>query len=350
MDTEMINFIANMPKAELHVHIEGVIEPEKLLELARRNNQSLPYKTADEIKQAQDYPDPALDNFLRYHEMMVNALSTQQDFYEVMYNFLKKCAEEKIVYLEIMFGPQYYINRGIAFAEFFTGLNQGRQDGERDFGVASNLIMNFHRDESESSALAVLEMAAPFREDIVGVDLDNYEPDNFPLNFITLFDRARDQGYRLTSHCDCDQPNSVQHIWDCIDLLGVERIDHGVHVADDERLIEEVRRRKIGLTVCPSWRPSDPEPRRLGRLKQLFEAGLLVSINTDAPEEFANRYLTNTVKEVQRASQYSRQDLIGFMRNTFESSWLSEERKQQFIAQLDDYALRQGAEEAQQAS
>ena len=331
------DFITGMPKAELHVHIEGCVEPLMLLQFAERNGVNIPYRDEDEVWAAQDYGEPALDNFLKYHENCLRVLQTGQDFYELAYAFLKKSSEENVVYLEIMFETQAHVSRGLLFSEYFDGLNQARRDGRRDFGVESNWIMSFQRDHSAESSMEILDMAKPVKHEIIAVGLDNYEVNNFALKFVEVFRRAREEGYRLTSHCDCNQQNSMEHIRQCLELLQVERIDHGLHVIDSPELTAMVRDRRIPLTMCPTWRPSDPAPRRTESIRKMLELGLLVSVNTDDPAEFASRYLNNTLIEVQKHGNFSKDEIALLMRNAFKSAWISEEARGVYLEKLDNY-------------
>ena len=337
MSHDLTDFITGMPKAELHVHIEGCVEPAMLLQFADRNGVDIPYRDENEVWAAQDYGEPALDNFLKYHENCLHVLQTGQDFYETMYAFLQKCADENIVYAEIMFETQAHVSRGLVFADYFNGLNQARRDGKRDFGVESNWIMSFQRDHSAESSMEILEMAGPYKDEIIAVGLDNYEERNFALKFEEVFRRAREQGYHLTSHCDCNQPNSVEHIRQCLELLQVERIDHGLHVIDSPELTAMVQERRIPLTMCPTWRPSDPAPRRMDSIRKMLELGLLVSVNSDDPAEFASRYLNNILVEMRRRGAFSKDEITLLMRNAFQSAWISEDAREQHLERLRKY-------------
>lgn len=335
--TDMKEFIQNMPKAELHLHIEGCVEPEMLLRLAKRNGVELPFANEEEVWAAQDYGQPALDNFLRYHGNCIRVLQKEEDFYELTYEFMRKCGEENILYVEIMFETHAHLDRGIPFEVFFEGMNRGRLDGERDFGVKSNWIMNFQRDFSGESCMAILDSAQAYRDQILAVGLDNYEEHDFPKKFIDVFTRAREEGYKLTSHCDCDQPNSINHIKQCLDLLKVDRLDHGLHVLDDAELQQRVIDEQIHLTMCPTWRPSDGGPRRVENVRKMLELGISVSLNTDDPSEFASRYLSHMLLGVQQAGDFSREEMGQFVANAFKGSWLSEAEKEEYLQQLDNY-------------
>lgn len=339
---DMARFIAGMPKAELHLHVDGLIGPEKLLELADRNNIDFPYKTVEEIVAAQDYGEPALENFLEYHFNTLRVIQTAQDVDEIMVDFMKKCQKENIRHVEIMFDPQTHISKGISFKEYVSALHLGRLVGSTQYGVSTNLIMCARRDCTPESAMEMLEMARPFKEFIKGVGLDSKEAGNPPIKFMEFFMQAKKEGYHLTAHCDCDQKDSIRNIGQCIDLLGVERIDHGVNVVEDNDLMKSALEKNIVFTMCPTWRTSDAEPRRLNRLKQMFDLGLLVTINTDNPCEFDSGYLTRTMMGVQQHSEYTALEMVEYMRRAFLGSWLDEEEKMKYIKELNNYAIDYG--------
>ena len=166
----------------------------------------------------------------------------------------------------------------------------------------------------------------------------SYEKDNPPNKFLTAYQLAKERGYRLTAHCDCDQDNSTEHIRQCLDELGVERIDHGLHVLDDPALIEQVLRDRVALTMCPTWRPRDPEPRRMGPVKRMLDLGINVSLNTDDPSEFASRHMTHMMAEVLTRSEMGNDDMVAFMRNAFEAAWISNEQRAEYLSELEAYA------------
>ena len=336
---EIPDFIMLMPKAELHLHIEGTLEAEMLLSLARSNSIRLPYQTVSEVKAVQDYGQmpEALDNFLRYLTICKQVLCTRQDFFELTYNFLRRCKKENILYVEMQFDPQSHIHRGVKFDDLLGGLLDARSQGQKDFGVSSNIIMCFQRELEASDAMEILGASLPYKREIKGVGLDNFEPLDFPLKFKSVFEKARAEGYRVTTHCDCDQPYSVKHIRDSIDLLKVERIDHGINVLEDQSLVDEVIKHNIALTVCPTWFISHSRPRRLTRLRQLFEAGILVSVNTDDPALFASGYLSRTLAAVQEHSGYSNQEMIKLMKNAFLSAWIPDNTKERYLSELDNF-------------
>mgnify|MGYP006117519245 FL=1 len=333
--TDMEMFIEGMPKAELHLHIEGTIGPEKKIELAERNSIELPYKNEEEVISSYNYTD--LDDFLRIYYEGIKLLITERDFYEITSSFLKRCNKENIVYVEISFDPQPHLARKIPFEVFMGGILAAREEARDEIGVTSNLIMCVNRDRPVEEAFSLFDKVMPWRDEITGFGLDSSEFNNPPLKFADLYRRAQLDGYRLTAHCDVDQKNSVQHIWQCIDVLGVERIDHGVNSLEDPMLIDALKERDICLTVCPTWRPCDLKPRRTDRLKRLFELGVRVTVNTDDPGLFSSGYLTNTLCGVQSASGYSKSEMTKLMQNAFLGSWVSEEEKNAFLEQLSDY-------------
>lgn len=334
----MTSFIEGLPKAELHVHLEGTLEPPMLLRLARENQVDIGLTTEDEVWAAQDYPDPALPHFLDYHYNCLRVMVRSQDFYDLTFAFIKTCHDNNVRHVEIMFGPMAHLERGIDFATQFEAMERARQDAMTQFGVSVLWIMCIDREHSAESALELLEAAEPYRGAIAGLGLASYEKDNPPVKFIEAYRVAAARGYRLTAHCDCDQDNSVEHIRQCLDELGVERIDHGVHVLDDNDLTSRVIRDRIPLTMCPTWRPRDPAPRRLAQIRQMLDLGIAVSINTDDPSEFASRHMTHMSIEVQRQGEYSDSDMVTLMRNAFASAWITNEQRADFVQELDEYA------------
>lgn len=334
----MRKFITHLPKAELHLHIEGTLGPQTILNLVARNRIDFPYRSVEEIEQALADREPGLTGFLDHHYLVVSLIQTEADFYEVTYELLRSCQENNIVYAELFLDPQFHTARGIPFEAMIQGIDQGRRDGAKAFGVEANLIMCINRERSAESAFAMLDQARPYRDRIIGLGMDSYEENNPPRKFAEVYARARKDGYRFTAHCDVDQINSVQHIWECLDLLQVERIDHGINSIDDPRLVEELVRHNICLTACPVWRSTDPGPQDVDRIEKILELGLLVTLNTDDPAEFNSGYLTDLLIGVQAASGYSEGDLVRFMMNAFEGCWLSRSEKDRYMALLLEYA------------
>lgn len=335
-------FVADMPKAELHVHLEGCLEPPMLLRLAAENDVDIGMTTEAEVWAAQDYPDPALPHFLDYHYKCQNVMQKAQDFYDLTYAFIETSRNNNVRHVEIMFGPMAALSRGIPFATQFEAMERARIDGQADFGISVLWIMCIDREHSPAAAMEMLEFAEPYRSSIAGLGLASYEKDNPPTKFLDAYKLARSRGYRLTAHCDCDQDNSTEHIRQCLDELGVERIDHGLHVLDEQHLIDRVRDGGIALTMCPTWRPRDPEPRRLVAIKTMLDQDLNVSLNTDDPSEFASRHMTHMLTEVQERSGLSNADMVAFMANAFDAAWIAPSERDQHLAELRAYAATTG--------
>jgi len=335
MTKPMTAFLQAMPKAELHVHLEGTIPAGMVLSLAKRNAIDIPYDSEAALVAAQDYPEPALVNFLNYHYLCSDVLRTGQDIYDVTQSYLTQCHRENIRHAEISFDPQPHLARGISFDELIQAMDRARRDATDQYGISSQLIMCMNRERSQEDALKMLSLASNYGDSIVGVGLDSYEKDNPPIKFLDFYQKANAQGYRLTAHCDCDQENATLHIHQCLHELHVERIDHGLHCLDDPVLRDEVKARGTTLTMCPTWRPSDPAPRRVAAIREMLSLGLPVTVNSDDPEEFASRYLTNILIAVQQEGQFSASDMTQFMRNAFQGSWIPESQRESYRNELD---------------
>ncbi|HEX6657039.1 MAG TPA: adenosine deaminase, partial [Ilumatobacter sp.] len=238
-----------MPKAELHVHLEGALEPELKFELAARNRLELPYDPADGMRAAYRFNN--LASFLAVYYEGMSVLLTERDYYDLAMAYFRKARSQNVVYAEVFFDPQVHTTRGIPFATVVEGIRRAQHDAAASLGLHTQLIMCFLRDQSAASAMETLEQSLAYRDWIVGVGLDSEERDNPPVKFKDVLARARREGYRLTMHCDVDQAHSVEHIWQCLDVINVERIDHGVNALEDEALIREINERGLGLTVCP---------------------------------------------------------------------------------------------------
>jgi adenosine deaminase len=335
-------FLAGMPKAELHVHIEGTLTPRQQWEIAARNGMRLPYGNIAEIEAAQTYEAPDAPTYLRkflatYYARM-DVLRTDRDFRDIMVEYLRCCHEDNVRYAEIMFDPQPHIERGVPFAVLFEGLDAGRREGRARYGVNSNFILSINRDRSLESAVSAMDDARPYRDRILGFGIDSVEEDNPPAKFKDLYDRARIEGYRLTAHCDVDQADAVSHIWDCLELLRVERIDHGINAIEDARLVDVLRERAVCMTPCPTWRPIDREPRRVDRIRTMYDLGLKVTLNTDDPGLFTSGTMGTMLPPVAAAGEFKPQEMVQFMRNAFEGAWLSMAERARYIAELDNFA------------
>ena len=335
MSADMDAFIRGMPKAELHVHVEGTLEPEMRLRLAERNGIELPYATAGELAASYEYQD--LASFLALYFSGMDVLQTERDFYDLTYAYLRRMHGQNVVYTEMHFDPQAHTSRGIAFDTVFKGIRRAQEQAQAELGIRSQLILGILRDMSVESALETLEQSLPYKEWIIGVGLDSDEKGNPPVKFREVFDRARAEGYRLTMHCDHLQENSVQHIRQCLDVIGVDRIDHGYHVLDDDDLIEEVRRRQVCLTFCTTSNPSNPAPRRAAELKRALELGLNVTVNTDDPAYMRSYYMNEVLQNTQQAVGLTEEQVAELARNAFRSAWIGEGEREAYLAGVDGY-------------
>ena len=333
--SELAAFIERMPKAELHLHLEGTLEPELKFELAARNGLDLPYGSVDEMRAAYRFDD--LPSFLAVYYEGMSVLLAERDFYDLAMAYFRKARSQNVVYAEVFFDPQAHTTRGIPFATVIEGFRRAQQDAEASFGLQSQLIMCFLRDLTAESAMDTLEQSLPFKDWIVGVGLDSDEKNNPPVKFKVVFARARSEGYRLTMHCDVDQQNSVEHIWQCLDEIGVERIDHGVNALEDAALIKEINSRRLGLTVCPISNSYVTDGLKASEIKSMLDEGVRATINSDDPAYFPG-YMNENFAAVQGAANLTRGELVQLARNAFTVSWLAPEDKNRYVDSLEAYA------------
>jgi adenosine deaminase len=341
---DMRAFLAGMPKAELHLHLEGTLSPETIVAIARRNDMSY-FTTIEEIEQSLDDRPPGLMGFLEHHFKMQNVMQNRQDFYDATFNLIERLSENNIRYVELFFDPQAHTSRGIAFDEMFDGIDEGRRDAEARFGVTVNLIMCINRERSVNSALEMLDQAYGVHEKIIGLGMDSGpEYGNPPVKFKEVYARARDEGYFLTGHHDVDVRDSVKHIWQSLEIIGMDRIDHGLNSADDPSLVAELARRGICLTGSPVKRASDAAPQDVDLITALDKAGVCVSLNSDDPAEFESGYLTNMLVLFQEASGYSKAGMTRLVLNGFNAIWLPDTEKNTYVAELRNYAVANGVD------
>jgi adenosine deaminase len=320
-------FIAGMPKAELHLHIEGTLERPLREELARRNG----------IARPEVPPFDDLTSFLVGYYASMQVLATEQDFYDLAMAYFRKASAQHVVYAEVFFDPQAHTSRGVPFAAVIGGLDRARADASAELGLTARLIMCFLRDLPAESALATLEQSLPFRDSIIGVGLDSDERDNPPLKFGDVFARARAAGYRLTMHCDVDQANAVAHIWQCLDEIGVERIDHGVNCLEDRALVSRLAADRIGLTVCPVSNAWVTDSMKARELKAMLDATLLATVNSDDPAYFG-AYVNENLAAVAGEASLTTAEVARLAGNSFEAAWLEPAERRSYLAQLDQYA------------
>ncbi len=330
----MQKFIQELPKAELHLHIEGTLEPEMMFELAQRNKIDLPYKSVSEVKEAYNFTD--LKSFLDIYYQGSAVLQQEQDFYDLTWAYLQKAHRQNVRHTEIFFDPQSHTDRGIAFKTVYQGIYQALQDGKDKLGISSQLIPSFLRHLSAEQAFATLEQALPYKDTLIAVGLDSAEQGNPPSKFKEVFDRAQAEGFLTVAHAGEEGP--PEYIWEAINLLNVSRIDHGVRSMEDPELLDYLTDKQIPLTVCPL---SNVELKVFDsmaehNLKELLKLGICATVNSDDPSYFGG-YIAENYQAAQSALDLTKQELYQLAKNSFQASFLSPELKHQLIAELDDY-------------
>jgi adenine deaminase len=322
-----------LPKAELHLHIEGTLEPEMMFELATRNHVALPYGDVESVKRAYVFSD--LQSFLDIYYRSCAVLITERDFYELTLAYLKRAQQDGVRHAEIFFDPQTHTERGIDFGTVVKGITRALEEGGR-LGISSRLIMCFLRHLSEADATATLEQSLPYADLITAVGLDSGEVGNPPEKFQRVFERAARHGYRVVAHAGEEGP--ADYIWQALDLLGAERIDHGVRCLEDPRLTDRLVSEQVPLTVCPF---SNIRLRVFDKLEDhplahMLERGLCVTINSDDPSYFGG-YVGENFTGTQAALRLSDAALVKMARNSFDASFIDDGAKAAYRAELDAY-------------
>ncbi len=330
-------FIAGLPKAELHLHLEGTLEPDLKLALAQRNGIDLDQKTVAEVQATYEFND--LASFLAVYYPAMEVLRTEQDFYDLAAAYLRRAADQGVRHAEMFFDPQAHTSRGVPFADVVNGYHRATVDARAELGISSSLILCFLRDMSAESAAQTFEEAVPFLDLIVGVGLDSDERDNPPRKFADTFTRARELGLKLTMHCDIDQVGSIEHIRQVIEEIGVDRIDHGTNIVEDPSLVDVVRERGIGLTSCPVSNSFVTSDMKADEIVQLLHDGVKIMINSDDPAYFGAYVAGNYDALVEKAG-LSLDDVVRLAKNSFEASWLDDEAKAAHLAEIDAYVAR----------
>ncbi len=332
--TELNAFIDELPKAELHVHIEGTLEPELMFALAERNGIALPYGSVEELRAAYSFKN--LQEFLDLYYQGAQVLITRQDFYDLTMAYLKRAHADHVLHTEIFFDPQTHTGRGIAFETVFEGITAALSDAERELGLTSELILCFLRHLSEDDAIATYEMALPHRDRITGFGLDSSEKGHPPAKFERIFTRVRAEGFKVVAHAGEEGP--PEYVRDALDLLKVDRIDHGNRALEDAALVERLAREAMPLTVCPLSNLSLAVVTDLADhpLRQMLDAGLVATLNSDDPAYFGG-YVNQNYKATQSALELTRDELTLLARNSVTASFASPERKAALLATLDAY-------------
>lgn len=328
------DFIDQIPKAELHLHLEGTLEPELKLELARKNGVDIGQTTIEEVKESYNFHD--LSSFLAIYYPAMNVLQTREDFYKLAMAYLQKAAQQKVRYAELFFDPQAHTSRGVAFADIIEGYHQAVSEAEATLGVRAQLIMCFLRDLSEASALEHYAMASPYMDKIVGIGLDSDERNNPPHKFARVFALAKEDGLRITMHCDIDQDGSIDNIREVLTVIGVDRIDHGTNIVEDEALVEFVREQGIGLTCCPVSNSFVTSDMKAVEIKELLGKGVKVTVNSDDPAYFQS-YVADDLFALAQKAELSEEEVVQLVKNAFEIAWISEAEKTAYLSEVDAY-------------
>ena len=330
-----LELIRALPKAELHVHIEGTFEPGLMFEIAQRNQIAIPYQSVEEVKQAYNFHN--LQSFLDIYYAGANVLIHEQDFYDLAWAYFEKCAADHVVHTEMFFDPQTHTGRGIAFATVINGLQRACDDAQRKLGISSRLIMCFLRHLSEEAAFETLEQALPFKAQIIAVGLDSSELGHPPSKFERVFAKARELGFLTVAHAGEEGP--AEYVWEALDLLKVNRIDHGVRSEEDPQLMQRLIAEKMPLTVCPlsNLKLCVVNDMAEHNIRRLLQQGVQVTVNSDDPSYFGG-YMNDNFIAVAEALELSNEELKQLAVNSFEASFISEEEKQQWKAQIEKLA------------
>jgi len=328
---EIIKFIKKTPKAELHLHIEGTLEPELMFKLAQRNNIKIPFKNINDVKSAYNFSN--LVSFLNIFYQGSNVLVKEQDFFDLTWAYTLKCKEDNVVHTEIFFDPQTHINRGIHFEVVINGIYKALVKANKEFGLTSKIIMCFLRHLDEKSAFKILDQALVHKDKIIGVGLDSSELDHPPRKFERVFKKAIENDFLTVAHAG--EEGSPEYIWEALNLLKVKRIDHGVQCLQDKKLVKKLLDDQIPLTVCPLSNIKLCVFKKLQdhNLKKLLNNGLMVMVNSDDPAYFGG-YINKNLIECQAALNLSKEDIKKLIINSFKSSFLIESKKKEWIEKI----------------
>ncbi|MEJ6515837.1 MAG: adenosine deaminase [Pseudomonadales bacterium] len=330
----MISYVSDMPKAELHLHIEGTLEPEMMMALAEKHGVVLPYATLEDVHAAYNFSD--LQSFLDLYYFGASVLREESDFFDLMWAYLVKCRQQNIVHTEIMFDPQTHTDRGIAFEVMMRGYLGALKQAEAEWGQSSKLIMCFLRHLSQASAFETLRMAEPFRDEIDAVGLDSGELGNPPEKFTEVFTAAAQQGYQCVAHAGEEGPPA--YIWGALNSLNVTRIDHGVRCLEDDELVEQLVRDQTPLTVCPlsNVRLCVVDEMKDHPILAMLDKGLLVTVNSDDPPYFGG-YLNDNFLAMVGGLGLNQAQAKQLAANSFKASFLDEDKKVQFLDALEAF-------------
>lgn len=336
---DMASFIANMPKAELHVHLEGCITPELASTLAVRNNMPPPPGLAHLDKASGAFAFHDLSSFLAIYYPNMTVLQTAQDFADLALSYLRIAAAHNVRHCELFFDPQAHTSRGVPFATIISGYDAGIQQAARELSISASLIMCLLRDESANYGMATVVSSLPYKHRIIGLGLDSDERDNPPIKFQAAYARARAEGYHLTCHCDIDQQDTLTHIRQALVDLNVDRIDHGTNIVDSPELVSLILQKGIGLTSCPMSNSVVTSDAKFPAILALLRQGVKVTINSDDPAYFRG-YLNENMEKLARETDVTKRELIHFQRNAFEISWISSWKRDRLLQELHEYEMQ----------
>lgn len=328
-------FIEGIPKSELHLHIEGTLEPELMFEIAQRNSVELKYGSVEELRAAYNFSN--LQDFLDIYYEGAKVLLKERDFYDLTMAYLEGVHKQNVLHAEVFFDPQTHTDRGVEFETVVNGITRALNDSE----VSAKLIMCFLRHLDEAAAMETLEQSLDFRDDIVAVGLDSSEVGNPPSKFKKVFDRAREEGFLTVAHAGEEGP--ADYVWEALDLLHVSRIDHGNRSLDDDSLVEELVKRKMPLTVCPlsNLKLAVVKDLKKHPLKTMMDRGLFVTVNSDDPAYFGG-YVNENYLRISEALNLSRNDIIQLAKNSFDASFLPKDEKEAFVSRIESYVEAEG--------
>lgn len=329
-------FIDDMPKVELHLHIEGSLEPELMFELAQRNKVAIPFKNVEEVRQAYNFSN--LQDFLDIYYQGMSVLQKEEDFYDLTMAYLKRVAAQNVMHTEIFFDPQGHTERGVPFETALNGITRALEDGRTQLGVTSHLIMSFLRHLSEEKAFETLKQALPYKDKIMGVGLDSSEVGHPPSKFERVFAEARKEGFLLVAHAGEEGPPA--YVWEALDGLKIDRMDHGNRSLEDGALVKRIANDGIALTVCPlsNLRLCGVKDMKDHPLKKMLDLGLKATVNSDDPAYFGG-YMTENFKAVANALNLNKADLLTLTRNGIEASFVSDADKDRMNKRLEKFAL-----------
>ncbi len=335
MTQSIETLIDDLPKAELHLHIEGTLEPEMMLALAKRNNVELPYDSVEDVREAYQFEN--LQDFLDLYYLGMSVLIHERDFHDLTYAYLEKVAGQGVTHVEIFFDPQGHTERGVAFETVLDGISSGLEAGRNDFGITSKLIMCFLRHLPEDEAFDALECACRSKEQIFGVGLDSSEKGHPPSKFSRVYAEARREGFVPVAHAGEEGP--AEYVTEALDDLKVRRVDHGNRALDDPALVTRLAQEQTPLTMCPlsNLRLKGILSLEASPVKKALDAGLLVTVNSDDPSYFGG-YIGENYKAVQQALNLSAADVVALAKNSFKASFLPDEEKQSHLDKVEDLA------------